>query len=521
MPRERASMRKIREVLRLRWAQGLSYRQIATSCCLGVGTAQEYVRRAGEAGLTWPLPAELTDAALEVRLFPPPPPVPGAERPVPDWGGVDRELRRKGVTLLLLWEEYRASQPLAFGYSRFCQLYQEWKGAAEPRMRQVHPAGEKLFVDYAGVTAPVVDRQTGEHRLAQIFVATLGASSYTYAEATWSQTLPDWIASHVRALTFFGGVPELIVPDNLRSGVTSACFYEPELNRTYAELAEYYGTAILPTRVRRPRDKSKVENGVQQVERWVLAPLRHQSFFSLPTLNTALQRQLQGLNTRAAPGLPAPRQELFTTLDRPALRPLPAQPYEVTLWLKARVHLDYHVQVDDHYYSVPSELVRQEIEVRLTANTVEVFQRGERVASHRRSDRKFGFTTLLEHMPPGHRAFAERDGEWLLQQARRIGPQTEALFQALCAARAHPAQGYRACLGLLRLAEVHSAERLERACHRALRTGGLSYRSVQAILKHRLEDTLEPEPLGPTEPQHHANLRGADYYRSQEPTTQC
>ena len=402
-------MRKIREVLRLRWAQGLSYRQIATSCCLGVGTAQEYVRRAGEAGLTWPLPADLTDAALEARLFPPPPPVPGVERPAPDWAVVDRELRRKGVTLLLLWEEYRASQPQAFGYSRFCQLYQEWKGAAEPRMRQAHSAGEKLFVDYAGVTAPVVDRSSGEHRQAQVFVATLGASSYTYAEATWSQSLPDWIASHVRAFAFFGGVPELVVPDNLRSGVTAACYYEPDLNRTYAELAQHYGTAILPARVRKPRDKSKVENGVQQVERWVLAPLRHRSFFSLPALNAALQRQLQELNARPAPGLPAPRQELFETLERSALRPLPTQPYELALWRKARVHLDYHIQVDDHYYSVPYPLLRQEIEVRLTEAILEVFHQGERVASHLRCRRKCGFTTLPEHMPPGHRAFAERD----------------------------------------------------------------------------------------------------------------
>jgi transposase len=517
-------MRKIREVLRLRWGQGLSFRQIATSCHLGLGTVQEYARRAAAAGIPWPLPADLTDAALEARLFPPSPAVPGSARPVPNWAVVDRELRRKGTTLLLLWEEYRVDQPYAFGYSRFCELHHEWQGRTEPRMRQVHLAGEKLFVDYAGLTAPVVDRTTGEHRQAQIFVATLGASSYTSAEATWSQSLPDWIASHVRAFAFFGGVPELVVPDNLKAGVTSACYYEPEINPTYAELARHYGTAILPARVRKPRDKSKVENGVQQVERWVLAPLRNQSFFSLTALNAALQKQVQALNSRLAPGLPAPRQELFETLDRPALQPLPAQPYELALWQKARVHLDYHLQVDAHFYSVPSALVREEVEVRLTAAVLEIFHRGERVASHLRSHRKYGFTTLSEHMPPGHRAFAERDAERLLQQARAIGPETEALFRQICASRPHPAQGYRSCLGILRLGEVHGAARLERASRRALATGALAYRSLQAILKHRLEDAPGPETPGPTEtptPLHHANVRGAGYFQSEEKTTPC
>ena len=521
MPRERLSMRKIREVLRLRWAQRLSYRQVATSCQLGLGTVLEYVRRGQAAGLTWPLPADLTDTALEAQLFPPPPAIPGSERPVPDWAVVDRELRKKGVTLALLWEEYRSHQPQAFGYSRFCERYQAWKGTSEPRMRQVHQGGDKLFVDYAGLTAPVVDRTTGEHRQAQIFVATLGASSYTYAEATWTQRVPDWIASHVRAFAYFGGVPALVMPDNLKAGVTSACYYEPDLNPTYQELARYYGTAILPARVRKPRDKSKVENGVQQVERWVLAPLRHHSFFSLAALNTALRAQLHALNSRPAPGLPASRLELFETLDRPALKPLPAQPYELALWQKARVHLDYHVQVADHFYSVPSSLVRQEVEVRLTATLLEVFHQGARVASHLRSARKYGFTTLPEHMPPGHRAYAERDAEWLLARARAIGPETEALFRTICAARAHPAQGYRSCLGILRLAEVHGAERLERASRRALATGGLSYRSLQAILRHRLEDAPWPEAVGPTEPLHHANVRGAGYYQPQEKTTRC
>lgn len=525
MPRERLSMRNIREVLRLRWEQGLSHRQIVASCNVGQGTVVEYLRRAAAAGLTWPLPEGLTDTELERQLFPPPVAVPVAERPVPDWAQVHRELRKKGVTLLLLWEEYRADHPQAFRYSWFCERYHEWRQAAEPRMHQVHKAGEKLFVDYAGVTASVVDRATGAARAAQIFVATLGASSYTYAEATWSQTLPDWISSHVRTFAHLGGVPELVVPDNLKAGVTAACYYEPDLNPTYQEVARYYGTAVVPARVRKPRDKGKVENGVQQVERWVLAPLRHRTFFTLAELNAALWEQLRTLNERPGQGLPASRRELFETLDKPALRPLPARPYELALWKKARVHVDYHVQVDDHFYSVPFRLIRQEVEVRLTESIVELFQRGERVASHARSRRKYGYTTLPEHMPPGHRGYAERDAERLLHRARGYGAATEELFVQILGSRRHPEQGYRACLGILRLGEVHGAERLERASRRAVDTGALSYRSLQAILKHRLEETPVEHPVSepnpPSAPRQHANLRGAAYYRDPEEPHSC
>jgi len=514
-------MRKIREVLRLRWEQGLSHRQIVASCRLGQGTVGEYLRRAAAAGLTWPLPEGLTDAELERRLFPPPEAIPAAERPLPDWAGVHQELRKKGVTLLLLWEEYRGNDPKAFRYSRFCELYQQWRGAAEPRMHQVHRAGEKLFVDYAGLTVPVVDRTTGESRPAQIFVATLGASSYTFAEATWSQALPDWIASHVRAFAFFGGVPALLIPDNLKAGVTAACYYDPDLNPTYQELARHYGTAVLPTRPRNPRDKAKVENGVQQVERWVLAPLRNRTFFSLAELNAAIGENVHALNDRPGQGLPASRGELFATLETPALRPLPVQAYELALWKRARVHLDYHVQVDDHFYSVPSPLVRVEVEVRLTVSTVELFYQGERVASHARSYRKYAYTTLPEHMPAGHLAYADRDAEQLLRRASVVGAQTLELCRQILASRPHPEQGYRACLGILRLAKVHGAERLERAARRAIQTGARSYRSLQAILSHRLEETPLPAPTTPAAPLHHANLRGASYYQNEEETRPC
>lgn len=521
MPQERLSMRKIREVFRLRWEQGLTHRQIVQSCRIGQGTVVEYLRRAKVAGLTWPLPEGLTDVELEHRLFPPPEVIPAAERPLPDWAVVHRELRKKGVTLLLLWEEHRADNPKAFRYSRFCQLYREWRCAAEPRMRQVHKAGEKLFVDYAGLTVPVTDRATGEIKEAQIFVATLGASSYTYAEATWSQTLPDWIASHARAFEHFGGVPELVIPDNLKTGVTAACYYEPDLNPTYHELARHYGTAIIPTRVRKPRDKAKVENGVQQVERWVLAPIRNRTFFSLAELNATIRALLRALNGRPGQGLPASRWELFDTLEKPALRPLPAQPYELAIWKKTRVHMDYHVQVEYHFYSVPYEWVRQEVDVRLTGSALEIFSRGERVASHPRSYKQYGYSTLTEHMPDGHRAYADRDTERLIRRGSAIGPATGELLRQILAARHHPEQGYRACLGILRLAKVHGAERLERAARRAIHTGALSYRSLQAILSHRLEDAPLPEPAPESAPISHANIRGADYYQNKEEATPC
>jgi transposase len=521
MPQERLSMRKIREVLRLRWEQGLSHRQIATSCRIGQTSSREFVRRANDAGLRWPLPEDLTDAELERRLFPPPEAIPSAERPLPDWDYVHRELRKKGVTLLLLWQEYQEQNRKAFRYSRYCELYHEWRKASEPRMHQVHKAGEKLFVDYAGQTARVVDRTTGEVREAQVFVAALGASSYTFVEATWTQDLGDWTGSHVRAFEYFGGVPELVIPDNIKTGVTAACYYDPDINRTYLEMARHYNTVILPARVRKPRDKAIVENAVQQAERWILAPLRNRTFFSLGDLNAAIRERLDALNERPGPGLPASRRELFNTIEKPALRPLPGQRYEMAEWRKARVNIDYHVQVEYHYYSVPSKLIRKEVEVRLTATTVELFSRCERVASHRRSQKRYGYTTLSEHMPPGHKAYAERDAQKLLQRGRLVGPAVEEFMQKILDSRRHPEQGYRACLGILRLATIHEHKRVEQAARRAIRTGALSYRSMQAILTHRLEDAPLPEyssepgsQEGQAAPLRHANIRGAGYYHN-------
>ena len=381
-------MRRIKEVLRLHYESGLGRRQIGRSLGISHATVRGYLRRAEQAGLSWPLPDTLSDAQLEQRLFPPLNMVPDGERPLPDWSSQYKELKRKGVTLFLLWQEYKAIYPEGYQYSRFCDLYRAWASKVDVSMRQTHKAGEKMFVDYAGQTLPVTNPQTGEIRQAQVFVATLGASSYTYAEATWTQTLPDWIGSHTRAFAFFGGVTEILVPDNLKSGVTTPCRYEPGLNRTYMDLAAHYGTAIIPARVRKPKDKAKVESSVLLAERWILASLRNRTFFSLNEANAAVAELLTHLNDRPFQKLPGSRREMFETLEKSTLKQLPASPYTYAEWEKARVHIDYHVEVDDHYYSVPYQLIKQRLDVRITAHTVECFLKGKRVASHRRSSHK-------------------------------------------------------------------------------------------------------------------------------------
>jgi transposase len=423
-----------------------------------------------------------------------------------------RELRRKGVTLSLLWHEYKAAHPEGFQYSWFCDQYRAWAGKLDVVMRQEHRAGEKLFVDYAGQTVEVVDRHTGEVRQAQIFVAVLGASNYTYAEATWTQQLPDWIGAHVRAFEFLGGTSEVVVPDNLRSGVSKAHRYEPDLNPTYAELARHYGVAVLPARARRPRDKAKAEVAVQMVERWILAVVRHRSFFSLAELNREIARLLERLNTRPFKKLPGSRRALFEQLDRPALRPLPAQPYVFAEWKKVRVNIDYHVEVDGHYYSVPYPLVRKQLEARFTARTVECFYKGQRVASHLRSPLKGRHTTVGEHMPASHRHYAEWTPQRLIRWAEKTGPATAAVIQTIIERRVHPQQGFRSCLGILRLGKGFGEERLEAACRRALRLGACSYKSIESILRQGLDRKALPEPQEQELSIEHTNLRGSQYY---------
>jgi transposase len=508
-------MRKIHDVLRLHGDAQLSRRQIARCLGLAHSTVCDYLARAQAAGLSWPLPDELSQDALERLLFAKAPPT-RRNRPQPNWAEVHRELRRKDVTLQLLWHEYKTAHPDGYQYSRFCDHYRAWRQKLDLVMRQDHRAGEKLFVDYAGQTVPVTDPETGDVRLAQVFVAVLGCSNYTFAEATWTQALPDWIGSHQRAFHFFGAVPELVVPDNLKSGVSRAHRYEPDLNPTYQDLATHYGVAVLPARVRRPRDKAKVEKGVQLVERWILACLRHRRFFSLDALNEAIADLLERLNHRPFKKLDGSRHSQFETLDRPAMRRLPRQPYVFAEWKKARVGIDYHVEITGHFYSVPYRYARTQIDVRLTETSVECFHRSRRIASHARSLRRGHHTTVQAHMPPAHRHVAEWTPERLTDWAARTGPATAQLIAEIMAARAHPQQGYRACLGIVRLGESHGRERLEAASRRALAIGARSYRSMASILKHGLDEHPLPEASEPATPIRHANIRGARYYSEPE-----
>jgi transposase len=510
MPGKRLPMRKIRDVLRLR-AGGLSKRQIAASLNVGPTSVGDYLRRARRAALGWPLPADVSDEDLDQLLFPPPVAIAADRRPLPDWPALHRELRKPGVTLSLLWEEYRAVHPEGYGYSRFCDLYRDWRGRLSPTMRQVHVAGEKMFVDYAGATVEVIDSLTGEVREAQVFVATLGASSYTYAEATWTQALPDWIGSHGRAFAFFGGVPRQVVPDNLKSGVARACLYDPEINRTYAGMAAHYGTAIVPARPRKPRDKAKVEVGVQVVERWVLARLRNRRFFSLAEVNQAIRELLEELNGRVTRHLGASRQRLFDDLDRPALARLPAHAYEYAEWKRRRAGLDYHVEVEKHYYSVPHALARQTLWARITDRTVEIFHNGKRVAAHVRGSGNRHHTTTPEHMPSAHRRYANWTPERVRRMAAANGPNTEALVTVILRDRPHPEQGFRSCLGIVRLARTHGAERVEAACERALEIGAHSYSSVASILRNNL-DRRKPQRATDGPAIDHVNIRGPQYF---------
>jgi transposase len=509
-------MRRIEEVLRMVLVMGLGVRQAARACGISRSTAADYVARARLAKMTAASLAETSNEELSRLLFPA---VAAATVPraVPQWPEVQEELRRKGVTLQLLWEEYRQAEPDGYAYSRYCDLYRAWRGRQDLVMRQDHKAGERLFVDYAGQTLPIVDPQSGETRQAQVFVAVHGASSYCYAEATFTQALPDWIDAHVRAFTFFGGVPLLVVVDNLKSGVSRACRYDPEMNPTYRELAAHYGVAVTATRPVKPRDKAKVEAGVQVVERWIMARLRKQRFFSLAEANAAILELLTWLNDRPFKKRPGSRREAFERIDRPALRPLPAQPYERAHFLKTRVGLDYHVTVEGHAYSVPYQLVGREVDVRITARGVEVLAGGRRVCAHGRSEEVEGRTTLLDHMPRSHREQASWTPERLLSWAAKSGSSIDAVITTLLS-KAHPLHSLRPCLGIQRLGERFGVERLDAACERAIRAGTVSYRSLRSMLVHRLEhEPLAPLPEASPPARQHAHVRGADYYAESPP----
>src|SRR6202453_2979600 len=514
MPAERIGVAGAREIIRLKFSC-VSTHEIARRLGLARSTVRETLKRADGAGLSWPLPEGMNDEALEAAPYASRRSKRGHRRiEEPDWADVHRELKRKHVTLLILWDEYIAANPGGYSYSRFCELYRSFDKTLSVTMRQTHAAGERLFVDYAGDGVPVVvDRLTGEIRTAQIFVAVLGASSFTFAHASWTQALPDWIDAHVRALQAIGGVPQLLVPDNTKTAVIKARLYDPQVNRTYAEMAAHYDTAILPARPRRPRDKAKVEQAVLIVERWLLGRLRHRTFFNLADVNAAIADLMTHLNeARPIRRLGVTRRQLLEQIDRPALKVLPAEPYEFSEWRTCRVGIDYHIEVAAHYYSVPHRFARAEIDARLTARTVEIFLKGERIAAHMRGGGNHKHTTIPEHMPSSHRRYAGWTIERIRTDARLIGPATAALCELILEQRSHPEQGFAPCLGVVRLARPYGAERLEAAAERAIDIGARTYGSVKSILDNHLDRRSAQKRATDGTPILHANIRGPRYY---------
>ena len=507
-------MRKIKEVLRLKYDCGLSAREIARSCQVSRSTIADYLMRARAAGISWPEATTLTDTQIDERLFPQPVPS-SIKRPEPDYEYIYNELRKYrkfNLTLIQVWLEYKEEYPGGYQYSQFCDRYRRWKGKLDYYMRQEHRYGEKAFIDFSDGLS-IVDMATGELILTQLFLAVWGASNYTYAEATLSQALPEWIGAHRRALEYFRCAPRVLVPDNLKSGVSKACKYEPELNPTYADMAEHYGCAVVPARPRKPRDKAKAEAGVLLAQRWILAVLRKRTFYSLVELNAAIRECLELLNTRPMRRLKKSRREVFESLDRPSALALPVRPYEYAEWFKAKVGFNYHIEVDNHSYSVPFQLLHEKLDVRLTATTIEAFRKGERVAAHARSYVKGGYTTLKEHMPPEHRAYAEWNPSRFIKWAGKTGTATARLVEKVLAGRTYPEQAYKTCMGIIHLSRHYEPERVEAAAERALKYNACSFRSMKAILSAGLDKQPDSRETGQMSLPLHQNIRGKQYYQ--------
>ena len=515
MPNKRLSMRKIREILRLYFNCKLSVNKIHESIGVARSTIDDHLRRAKAEGLSWPLPNELDDDGLEKMLFPSASGCYGNDNiPMPDFAYLHDELRKKGVTLSLLWQEYKQQYQDGYQYSQFTQLYREWTKTLDVTMRLQHKAGEKTFSDFAGTKLKVTDRHTGEMLPAYLFVTSLGGSSYTYAEAFWSEDTQAWCMGHAHAFTFFGGACAVIVPDNPKTTVTRTCRYEPDMNPDFNHMSEYFGCVVIPARVRHPRDKAIVESGVGMATRWIIAALRNRTFFTLQELNQAIWELLKHLNNKPFKKLPGSRKSKFEEIDKPALKPLPVTPYQYTKFKFARVNIDYHVEFEGHYYSVPYKLVKQQVELRVTYRTVEIFYKGKRVASHIRSCVKGKPSTQPEHMPHSHREYLDWTPSRIINWASKTGPNAQQLVQTLLESKTYPEQAYRSCLGILRLGKKYGNERLEAACERALSIGGLSYKSVEAILANGLDKCkLSSEEMPSSLQLTHENIRGADYYK--------
>jgi len=515
MPRERVTMRKTREILRLIWSCKQSRRDTARTCGVGKSTVDATINRATAAGLSWPLPLAFDDETLERRLYPPTVNPVSRKLSQPDWQSMHDELaKHKKLTLMLLWQEYKEGTPSGYQYSQFCELYRQWRKKLDCSMRQEHRAGEKFFVDYSGQTVPIVDTSTGEIRAAQLFVGVMGSSNQTYVEATWTQSLADWTGSHARAFAFLGAVPHCLVPDNLLSAVNKTCRYEPDVNPTYAELADHYGTAIVPARVRHPKDKAKVEGGVLIAQRFILASLRNRTFFSLAEANAAIRERLVLLNNRPFRKLPGCRQSRFEEIDLPAMLALPVTPYKYAQWKKARVHIDYHIELEGHFYSIPHRLVKEQVDVRYTETTVECLSKGNRVASHARSFVRGRHTTIQEHMPKAHQEYAAWTPERIISWAAQNGAATAQVVENIMSRKVYPEHGFRSCMGIISLAKRYTKERLEAACERAVTIKGATYKSIKSILENNLDQQPLPRQMDIL-PLVHENIRGTDYYNDE------
>lgn len=521
MAQQRLAMHKIKDILRLRLLGGVSScRRIGRAVGCGKSAVAQCLQRAAAAGLTsWDAVEALDEETLERRLYPSAasaPAQPHTARPLPDWAWVREELARRDhhVTLMLLWTEYKAEHPDGYQYSQFALLYRRFEKKLSVVLRQHHRPGEKVFVDFCDGIA-LTDPVSGEKRATQLFVAALGASSYTFATATLSQELPAWLDCHVRMYQFYSGVAALTIPDNLRSAVSKADRYEAELNPSYRDLAKHYGTCVIPARVRMPRDKGKVEAAVLVAQRWLLAALRHRSFYDLAELNAAIAELLVKLNERVMRHVQESRRSLYERLELPALKPLPATPYEFAEWKQVRANIDYHISFADHFYSVPYTLIGEELWCRATHRTVELFHKGKRVASHPRSIVKYAYTTTPEHRPASHRAHLEWTPSRLIDWGHTIGPHTAALVEHVIRSKPHPEQGYRSALGILRLANKHGEQRLERACEKAFQINAASYKTVKTLLKQHMEDApLRAAESAPADSSHLGgkNVRGRGYY---------
>ena len=515
MPAKGTSMRKLTQIIRLHFDAKLSMRPIAKSLNLSVGVVNKYIKLALEKNLSWPLPEGMDEKVLgELLKSESGQPNQSIKATTIDFIKIHRELSHKGVTLQLLWEEYQSEQETPLSYSRYCHHYRVYKKSLKRSMRQTHKAGDKVFIDYSGVTMDIIDPETNDIKSAEIFVGVLGASKYTFAEATWSQQLPDFLASQRRMFEFFGGTPALVVPDNLRSAISKSCRYDPDTNPTYAQFIEHYGTAVLPARPYRPQDKASVESGVQVVQRWILARLRHQTLVGLAELNAAIAQLLKILNQKPFQKLPGCRESVFLSMDKPALKPLPAEAYHYRQYKSSRAGIDYHIPLNGHYYSVPHQYCGEVIDVWFNQHTVECYFKGERIAMHLYSSLS-GQSTITHHMPTGHRIQSQQSKERFMRWADQIGIHTAIVIKKILDEKPHPEQAYRSCLGLLKLGKTYGEKRLEQACSYGVHQGAYSRKSILSILENKLDQlAIVPDAsisihLSTSA---HENIRGSQYY---------